>query len=168
MLRVINLFLTSYRQVSKKTRPEVLTMTRWPLFLPFFLSREVGWFFLSQEVGWFFFVLRGWVIVFCPKRLGDFFLSWEVGWFFSEIHNCEICGNVFISETLLKEHLTKSHIKVNIENALVDGTEDCKCVYPCIPIKPSVEAPVSRKKQLHCCLSDTPGCSFQCETQENF
>ena len=85
---------------------------------------------------------------------------------FSEIHNCEICGNVFISETPLKEHLTKSHKEINIEKALVDGTEDCKCVYPCIPTKPCVEAPVSTKKQLHCCLNDTPGCSFQCETQE--
>ena len=51
----------------------------------FFCSERFGDgdFFLCQEVGLFFlFVLRCWVIFFCPRRLGDFFQDEMLGDFF--------------------------------------------------------------------------------------
>ena len=68
---------------------------------------------------------------------------------------------------LLEEHITKSHIKRTVAKVVVDGTVGCKCVYPCIPMKPKVEAPVTiiTGQQWHCALQDAPACKFQCGTK---
>ena len=86
---------------------------------------------------------------------------------FSKIHNCEQCGNVFISKPLLEEHVKKSHNERNLTKAHVHDTIGCKCVYPCIPMKSKVEAPVGTltKQQLHCALQEETDCEFQCENK---
>ena len=62
-------------------------------------------------------------------------------------------------------------MKRTVVKAQVDRTVGCKCMYPCIPMKSYVEAqaeqqPQKDPKQIHCALTDSPGCQFQCETQE--
>ena len=63
------------------------------------------------------------------------------------------------------EHFTEAQIKKNVSKALFNDTINCKCVYPCIPMEPNIEAPVIKGQQFHCALQDAPACEFQCNTK---
>ena len=66
---------------------------------------------------------------------------------FSEVHACEKCGAVFMSNSLLKEHDSKFHpesLEIEIDN----------------------NEPTVSIKQFHCALEESPSCPFQCENKE--
>ena len=62
---------------------------------------------------------------------------------------CDKCGAVFRNDSLLKDHEENDHEK-NIE----------------IEIDDEIPKEVSTTQQLHCALTDSPDCQFQCETKE--
>ena len=68
---------------------------------------------------------------------------------FSGVKTCDKCGAVFRNDSLLKDHEQNDHEK-NIE----------------IEIEDEIPKEVSTKQQLHCALTDSPDCQFQCETKE--
>ena len=69
---------------------------------------------------------------------------------FSGVHTCEICSAVFLSLPLLTEHMSKNHAE---NNEIVIEETDL-----------NYQTPVM--KQIHCALNEEPGCTFQCETEE--
>ena len=67
---------------------------------------------------------------------------------FSQVKAYDKCEAVFVSDILLKDHINNNHIE-NIDVEMIDHT----------PMEN-----IAQKKQLHCAIIDTPGCQFQCET----
>ena len=70
---------------------------------------------------------------------------------FSGVKACDKCGAVFLSETLLTEHVKKYHV----ESSEIE----------CDDYEPR-EKVSNKKQQVHCCLEENTDCIFQCETKD--
>ena len=70
---------------------------------------------------------------------------------FSGVKACDKCGAVFLSETLLTEHINKYHA----ESSEIE----------CDDYEPRKKVS-NKKRQLHCALEENTDCLFQCETKD--